>query len=77
LVYTITMSKTKVCKDSMFSLRIPSNLLDEYREFCTENSINISQRLRRYMEQDLEMWRRVRLEKIRRLKELEEKKRSN
>jgi hypothetical protein len=71
------MSKTKVCKDSMFSLRIPSNLLDEYREFCTENSINISQRLRRYMEQDLEMWRRVRLEKIRRLKELEEKKRSN
>jgi hypothetical protein len=69
LVYTITMSKTKVCKDSMFSLRIPSNLLDEYREFCTENSINISQRLRRYMEQDLEMWRRVKLEKMRKLQE--------
>ena len=61
----------------MFSLRIPSNLLDEYREFCTENSINISQRLRRYMEQDLEMWRRVRLEKIKRLRELEEKRKSN
>lgn len=67
------MSKRKLCKDSMFSLRIPSNLLDEYREFCTENSINISQRLRRYMEQDLEMWRRVKLEKLRKLKELDQK----
>lgn len=69
------MSKRKLCKDSMFSLRIPSNLLDEYREFCTENSINISQRLRRYMEQDLEMWRRVKLEKLRKLKELDQKRR--
>jgi hypothetical protein len=29
------------------------------------------------MEQDLEMWRRVRLEKIKRLRELEEKRKSN
>ena len=51
------MGKTKLCKDSMFSLRIPSNLLDEYREFCEENSINISMRLRKFIERDLESWR--------------------
>jgi hypothetical protein len=44
-------------KDKMFSLRIPEKLLDEYREFCEENSINISKRLRKYMERDLEQWR--------------------
>ena len=43
-------------KDKMFSLRIPEKLLDEYREFCEENSINISKRLRKYMERDLEQW---------------------
>lgn len=67
-------SKRKLCKDSMFSLRIPSILLDEYREFCNENSINISHRLRRYMEQDLEMWKRVKLEKLKKLKEIQDKK---
>jgi len=45
-------------KDKMFSLRIPSKLLDEYREFCEENSINISKRLRKFIERDLEMWRK-------------------
>lgn len=44
-------------KDKMFSLRIPEKLLEEYRKFCDENSINISKRLRRFMEQDLEKWR--------------------
>lgn len=44
-------------KDKMFSLRIPSNLLDEYRQFCEENSINISKRLRKFIERDLEAWR--------------------
>jgi hypothetical protein len=44
-------------KDKMFSLRIPSNLLDEYRQFCEENSINISKRLRKFIERDLESWR--------------------
>ncbi len=41
----------------MFSLRIPEKLLNEYREFCEENSINISMRLRKFMERDLESWR--------------------
>ncbi len=44
-------------KDKMFSLRIPEKLLNEYREFCEENSINISMRLRKFMERDLESWR--------------------
>lgn len=43
-------------KDKMFTLRLPSKLLDEYRQFCEENSINLSGRLRRFMERDLEAW---------------------
>jgi hypothetical protein len=43
--------------DKMFSIRIPSKLLEEYREFCEANSINISKRLRKFMERDLEMWK--------------------
>ena len=48
-------------KDKMFSLRIPEKLLDEYREFCEENSINISKRLRKFIERDLESWRNKKL----------------
>jgi hypothetical protein len=43
--------------DKMFSLRIPGKLLDEYRDFCEANSINISRRLRKFMERDIELWR--------------------
>ena len=41
----------------MFSLRISEKLLNEYREFCEENSINISKRLRKFIERDLEGYR--------------------
>ena len=44
-------------QDKMFSLRLPGKLLDEYRDFCEENSINISKRLRKFMERDLDNWR--------------------
>lgn len=44
-------------KDKMFSLRLPEKLLEEYRKFCDDNSINISKRLRKFMERDLENWR--------------------
>jgi hypothetical protein len=54
-------------KDKMFSIRISEKLLEEYRAFCNENSINISKRLRKYMEMDLEQWR------IRKLKLQKEK----
>lgn len=49
-------------KDKMFSLRIPEKLLNEYREFCEENSINISMRLRKFMERDLEGYRAKKLQ---------------
>ena len=49
-------------KDKMFSLRIPEKLLNEYREFCEENSINISMRLRKFIERDLESWRLKKLQ---------------
>ena len=48
--------------DKMFSLRIPEKLLDEYREFCEENSINISKRLRKFIERDLEVYRDKKLQ---------------
>ena len=50
-------------KDKMFSLRIPEKLLNEYREFCEENSINISMRLRKFIERDLESWRLRKIQK--------------
>lgn len=49
-------------KDKMFSLRIPEKLLNEYRDFCEENSINISMRLRKFMERDLEGYRARKLQ---------------
>lgn len=48
-------------KDKMFSLRIPEKLLNEYRQFCDENSITISKRLRKFIERDLEIWRQKKL----------------
>lgn len=44
-------------KDKMFSLRLPDKLLEDYRKFCDENSINISKRIRKFMERDLEAWK--------------------
>jgi len=49
-------------KDKMFSLRIPEKLLNEYREFCVENSINISKRLREFIERHLEGYRARKLQ---------------
>lgn len=44
-------------KNKLFSLRIPEKLLEEYREFCEENSINISKRIRKFIERDVEIWK--------------------
>jgi hypothetical protein len=44
-------------KNKMFSIRLPEKLLTDYREMCEENSINMSKRLRKFIERDLEMWR--------------------
>lgn len=50
-------------KDKMFCIRIPQKLLNEYREFCQENSINISSRLRKFIERDLQNWKMQKLKK--------------
>jgi hypothetical protein len=44
-------------KNKMFSFRIPPKLLEEYHEMCDENSINISKRIRKFIERDIEGWR--------------------
>jgi len=49
-------------KNKMFSLRISEKLLTEYRMFCEENYIDISKRLRKFIERDLEFWRIKKLE---------------
>ncbi len=44
-------------KDKMFSIRIPEKLLEEYKQFCDENSMNVSKRIRKFMEIDVENWK--------------------
>lgn len=43
-------------KNKMYSIRIDEKLLNDYREFCEENSINISARIRKFMEREIEGW---------------------
>lgn len=52
-------------KNKMFVFRIPEKLLNEYREFCDKNSLNISKRIRKFMELELENWKKRELEKHR------------
>jgi hypothetical protein len=44
-------------KDKMFSLRVPEKLLEDYKKFCDENSFNLSKRIRKFMERDIEIWK--------------------
>jgi len=41
----------------MYTIRIEEKLLNDYREFCEENSINISARIRKFMEREIDGWR--------------------
>ena len=50
-------------KDKMFAIRVPSKLLEEFKQFCDENSMNVSKRLRKFMEQDIEVWKRKKLQR--------------
>lgn len=52
-------------KDKMFSIRIPEKLLEEYKQFCDENSMNVSKRIRKFMERDVENWKNKKLQKKR------------
>jgi hypothetical protein len=44
-------------KDKMFTIRVPEKLLEEYKQFCDENSMNVSKRIRKFMEKDVENWK--------------------
>lgn len=44
--------------DATITIRIPSKLLNEYKKFCDKKSIVLSKRVRKYMEMDLENWKR-------------------
>jgi predicted DNA binding CopG/RHH family protein len=50
-------------KDKMFAIRVPEKLLEEFKQFCDENSMNVSKRLRKFMEQDIEVWKRKKLQR--------------
>jgi hypothetical protein len=50
-------------KDTMISLRLPQVLIDEYRKFCAENTFNVSKRLRKLMENDLEAYKKYKIER--------------
>lgn len=50
-------------KDKMFSIRLPEKLLEEYKQFCDENSMNVSKRIRKFMEKDIENWKLRKIQK--------------
>jgi len=52
-------------KDKMFSIRVPEKLLEEYKMFCEENSMNFSKRIRKFMEKDVENWKQKKIQQKR------------
>ena len=71
------MSRRKKSGDLMklFSFRVPPKMIEEYRVFCDENCMDISKRLRRYMEKDIENWKKIKISKLMAKKAKEEKER--
>ena len=71
------MSRRKKSGDLMklFSFRVPPKMIEEYRVFCDENCMDISKRLRRYMEKDIENWKKIKISKLIAKKAKEEKER--
>ncbi len=43
-------------KGKLLTIRIPEKFLNEYRQFCEDNSWIMSKRIRRMMESDLTRW---------------------
>jgi predicted DNA binding CopG/RHH family protein len=50
-------------KDKMFTIRVPEKLLEEYKQFCDENAMNVSKRIRKFMEKDVENWKLRKVQK--------------
>ena len=59
----------------LFSFRVPPKMIEEYRVFCDENCMDISKRLRRYIEKDIENWKKIKISKLMAKKAKEEKER--
>jgi predicted house-cleaning noncanonical NTP pyrophosphatase (MazG superfamily) len=49
-------------KDRNFIIRISEKLLEEFQEFCDDNSMNASKRIRKYIENDVESWKKRKLQ---------------
>jgi predicted DNA binding CopG/RHH family protein len=50
-------------KNKSFTVRVSEKLFNEFKEFCDENSMNISKRIRKYMENDVSSSKRRKLER--------------
>ncbi len=50
-------------KDKILNFRVPEKFLDEYKDFCEQNSFVLSKRVRKLMESDLERWRKFKRDK--------------
>jgi metal-responsive CopG/Arc/MetJ family transcriptional regulator len=49
-------------KDRNFIIRISEKLLEEFQDFCDDNSMNASKRIRKYIENDVEAWKKRKLQ---------------
>jgi antitoxin component of RelBE/YafQ-DinJ toxin-antitoxin module len=52
-------------KNKLLNVRIPEQLLNDYKQFCEEGSFTLSKRIRRLMELDIEKWKKFKQESVR------------
>jgi hypothetical protein len=45
-------------KHRLFVIRISEQLLEDFQKFCDDNSMNASKRIRKYIENDVEAWKK-------------------
>ena len=49
-------------RNKLLNVRIPEQLLNDYKQFCEEGSFTLSKRIRRLMELDIEKWKKFKQE---------------
>lgn len=45
-------------RNKLLNVRIPEQLLNDYKQLCEEGSFTLSKRIRRLMELDIEKWKK-------------------
>jgi antitoxin component of RelBE/YafQ-DinJ toxin-antitoxin module len=45
-------------KNKLLTLRVPEQLLNDYKKLCEEGSFTLSKRVRRLLELDIERWKK-------------------